>query len=892
MPGISKTNQVKDLLSRSLLASNYNHRVIQDEVDSSCLHPEFAYYLAIIFADLQSHESLRHMAGLVLKKALDIGLQKDMFDSQVLESVKNNVSSVIPDEEKSIRSTAANLIATIVRVKGLKSCIATLKSSISALESKESSFYLLDGVITIIMNICEDNIDDMLESSALESILNALLWHTSNEKLVFKVLKTINIILEGLTAHIYAAFVPSVYAKYIEVLSILTNTKQQNYEIKLEIVYGFNLVGQNYTSDDHQFYKDIIQFMYTCLTAENEESQIRLIACDFFTNFADQEKPHIKSFLKQILSESDLISKILEAMVYNEDELALLGTEAENSEELADRPEDIKPRFQVHRKRLRGNDDVNEDMQDYASWWTLRKAAAESMSRMSSKFPEIVFSKLMPLLEVYLSSNWTKIESSILALGAVANACISQVRLFLPKLIPFVIKMTYYNSDEYGYLIRQISIWCLSRFVLFVVSSSSKTELDQIINALLNSLKDKNKRVQAAGCSALAESVEALGQNLSEQQISNILNILPKVFISYAKKGLANNLFALIDTITTTFENVNTSHVDPAILALPLLEVANSLQIESDLLFSILACLNAIVYSCKQNCASFVGQLYEKSIQIIETTIEMMKTAQSTGISLEEVSREALLSAYEVLTTIAEIFGDKFVLSSELLQYTYILLEDTNHDVLFALFGFIGEIVSNSGNSLSPEFTKKSYKIMSSMIYPVNDSFPDLNVNAIWASTQFGLRYAKEFPNLFEDLNILTAIIIKDESLPQQVLQNCAFSLARSALVQPAHLEKYLDECFFPICALLSESEDNAEKYEAIKGLVKASLGYLKPLTYCFAHFCHLVLGVIDNLDNETIMAISELKQEMKQNKIWQYGVQQVTEKDINVFERAFTAKS
>lgn len=139
-------------------------------------------------------------------------------------------------------------------------------------------------------------------------------------------------------------------------------------------------------------------------------------------------------------------------MVYSElDLISLVGDEDDTN--VPDRPEDIKPL--VHRSRNATEEDTEEEEEDGGNRnafgdpteWNLRKCSAASLDELASTFEEEVLPILLPLLHQQLNDeNWLIRESGILALGAIAEGCITPMAQNLSEVMPFLLQNT--RSDQ------------------------------------------------------------------------------------------------------------------------------------------------------------------------------------------------------------------------------------------------------------------------------------------------------------------------------------------------------------------------------------------------------------------------------------------------------------
>ena len=108
--------------------------------------------------------------------------------------------------------------------------------------------------------------------------------------------------------------------------------------------------------------------------------------------------------------------------------------------------------------------------------------------------------ELVPLLSQILShDDWTRQESGILALGAIAEGCLGGMTEHLPQLMPFLFDCLRHEHA----LVRSITCWSISRYSAWIISSGPEL-LYNVVEALLERIMDGSKRVQVAACTAFS----------------------------------------------------------------------------------------------------------------------------------------------------------------------------------------------------------------------------------------------------------------------------------------------------------------------------------------------------------------------------------------------------
>lgn len=277
----------------------------------------------------------------------------------------------------------------------------------------------------------------------------------------------------------------------------------------------------------------------------------------------------------------------------------------EEDEAVPDKEEDIRPRFhksKTHTMKTatpstngtaleNGTGDPGDEDDEYddgdddssLSDWNLRKCSAAALDVLANVFREDLLPILIPILkETLFHQEWEIKESGILALGAIAEGCMSGMISHLPELIPYLIN----SLNDRKALVRAITCWTLSRYSHWVVSQPHEAYLKPLMTELLKRILDSNKRVQEAACSAFATLEEEACTELVPY-LSFILETLVFAFSKYQHK----NLLILYDAIGTLADSVGHHLNKPNYINLlmpPLIQKWNILKDEDKDLFPLL----------------------------------------------------------------------------------------------------------------------------------------------------------------------------------------------------------------------------------------------------------------------------------------------------------------
>jgi len=180
---------------------------------------------------------------------------------------------------------------------------------------------------------------------------------------------------------------------------------------------------------------------YMIYSAQDQDEAVALEASEFWLTFG--EDPALADQLRPFLPQVGPL--LLNGMVYSQNDLDWLGGDEEEDENVPDKVEDIKPRFygKTHNQEHVENgaaksaqpkpeededseyadDDYDEDDEDdLQGEWNLRKCSAAALDIMAVNFQDEMLNVLLPhLRDKLFSTDWLQKESSILALGAIAE---------------------------------------------------------------------------------------------------------------------------------------------------------------------------------------------------------------------------------------------------------------------------------------------------------------------------------------------------------------------------------------------------------------------------------------------------------------------------------------
>lgn len=416
-----------------------------------------------------------------------------------------------------------------------------------------------------------------------------------------------------------------------------------------------------------------------------------------------------------------------------------------------DREEDIRPRF--HKSRTHtvksgeengdpdddDDDDCGLDDDNSLSEWNLRKCSAAALDVLANVFRDECLPIVLPILKDTLSHpEWEIKESGILALGAIAEGCMSGMITHLPELIPYLITCL---SDKKA-LVRSITCWTLSRYAHWVVNQPHELYLKPLMEELLKRILDGNKRVQEAACSAFATLEEEACTELVPY-LSFILETLVFAFSKYQHK----NLLILYDAVGTLADSVGHHLNKPEyidILMPPLIQKWNMLKDDDKDLFPLLECLSSIATALQSGFLPYCEPVYNRCISLIQQTINQdMVNTLNTG-QYEQPDKERMIVALDLLSGLAEGLDghiESLVANSNIMTLLFQCMQDVMPEVRQSSFALLGDLTKACFQHVAP-CMQDFFPILGQNLNP---DFISVCNNATWAIGEICMKLGKNF---------------------------------------------------------------------------------------------------------------------------------------------------
>ena len=364
-----------------------------------------------------------------------------------------------------------------------------------------------------------------------------------------------------------------------------------------------------------------------------------------------------------------------------------------------------------------------------------------------------------------------------------------------------------------------------------------------LLEGLLASILDSNKKVQEAACSAFATFEEEAGMRLSEH-LPRILSFLMHAFGKYQQK----NMLILYDAIGTLAESVGDLLNQPACVQLlmpPLMQRWQQISDEDRAIFPLFECLGSVATALGEGFLPFAPSVFQRCLAIIQRTLDEQKAveqrnaeeqAKGPAAEYEYVDLEFIVCALDLLSGMVEGLGahiEPLVPQSPVLQLLYACMSERDPDVRQSAFALLGDLSKAACAHLLPFL---GYFLPLCAIN-LNPHYSSVCNNASWAVGELAIKAGREplLPHIDPLMRYLLLILLppaqtnggsgaqssaaQSPRVSASLTENASITIGRLGLVCPQPVSVRLAEYGTVWFAQLERLRDNAEKEHAYHGM-------------------------------------------------------------------------
>ncbi|EFQ92692.1 hypothetical protein PTNB73_05255 [Pyrenophora teres f. teres] len=871
--------QLTQCLRDSLSGHDQNARKNAGEMlKSAQSSPDIDKYLAYILSssqppssvnmDAPSYFQARAAAAVMLKNDVKLGY-KAMPDS-----TKDYIRSVIlvglQDSTSQIRGYAGNVITEIVRQGGIMAWPQILSELVNMVSNADGnvSTQAQEGGMGALLKICEDNrkaLDKQYQGQKpLSFIFPKLLELTTSPRPQVRA--------DALAAiNVFVPEKPEAVVSNIDTLlqQLFTLASDPSEDVRKHVCRTFVHIADIAPQKIIPHMDGLVEFMVTQQRTPNN-ADLALDAAEFWLCASEDEKmrDHLGPYLSKI------IPVLLSSMVYSEDEILRLEGEEEDYE-VEDREQDIKPTFASTKAGRLTNangetvsatngtteasaesidddlsegeiDDFDDDDEfgDPEEQWNLRKCSAAALDVLASVFHEAVFAATLPYLTDNLNhSEWPNRESAVLALGAIADGCMSVVEPHLPMLTPFLITLL----EDPKPVVRQITCWSLGRYsgwAAHLDPDGKKKFFEPVMEGILMKMLDRNKRVQEAAASAFANLEEKANVELAEY-CPAIVRQFVQCFAMYKDR----NMFILYDCVQTLAEHVGPKLAeDPLVQTLmpALLQRWNKVSDQSREMFPLLECLSYVATALGPKFAPYAAGIFARCIKIIHRNLEEgVMAAEINGF--EPPDKDFLVTSLDLLSSIIQALTlqDSATLVAQaptFFQLLAVCMRDQNNDVRQSAYALLGDCAIYVFQQLQPCLSD----ILAILITQLDVSevqsdgletgYSVIN-NACWSVGEIAMCHKEGMQPYVEKLLQKLGTILFDDRVPESLNENAAIALGRLGLSNAPSLAVHLAQIAPAFLRAIKKVQWTDEKCHALTGFMLMVLANPGAMEQCLLEF-------------------------------------------------------
>lgn len=589
---------------------------------------------------------------------------------------------------------------------------------------------------------------------------------------------------------------------------------------------------------------------YILTQQKSDDPDLALEASEFW--LAVGEHDHLWKALDPYIHQ--IIPTLLECMAYIGEDIALLGGESDDEDE-EDLAQDIKP---AHAKKSQarnynktgaqedsngagadqmpglddgdledGEIDESEDGDNPEERWTLRKSSAAALDVFARDFKNRVFECILPFLTNNLKHpDWPYREAAVLALGAVSEGCMDVVSPHLTELVPYLI--TLLNDSEV--VVRQITCWTLSRYSSWASSLTDpalkKQYFEPMVDNLLQRMLDRNKKVQEAAASAVANLLETSGKQI-EPYAGPIIQQFVRCFNSYKDK----NMYILYDCVQTLAEQIGPvlARQDLVNELMPaLITRYQKVPDESRELFALLECLSYVAMALRKAFAPYAEPIFQRCVNIIHMNLEQTMAATSNP-EIDEPDKDFLVTSLDLLSSIIQVLegsGATELVNStngSLFELLGLCLEDPSDEVRQSAYALLGDCARYVFPQLQAYLQSmlpillKQLDFESAPDEDIDSSFAVIN-NACWSVGEISMQHKKGMAPYITEMLQRFVELMTNPRVPRSLVENAAIALGRLGLDNADLLGPALPQFSEEFMNAMEDVEPSEEKASAFKG--------------------------------------------------------------------------
>ncbi|KAF3481139.1 importin subunit beta-2 [Arthroderma uncinatum] len=823
--------------------------------------PDFVNYLSFLIRtpqppaavgfDVKGYNVVRVAAAMNLKTKLKVAYQSIPPDA--LAYLQSASLVALQDESNAVANSAGTIMAEMIKQGGILGWPTLLEELVSLVGNASASIpsRSQEAAMTALQRICEDNRrllqKEIQGQQPIHAILPKLMEFTTSSvpKVRTMALSTVQMFI----AHKSPALMESLdtFLQYLFKVA-----EDQNTDVRRAVCLAFNQLAEVAPEKLIPHMDGLVN--YVLMQEHSQEDPELVLDASEFWIVAGEEKQLRAAMIPYL---PKIIPVLLQNMVYDEEEAAIIAGKADDADE-QDRPEDLKPQFaKTKAARLTGTKDAEEggangdkkapevedsDDDDLSDGeieddpeeeWTIRKSSATALDIFATVYHQPVFEIVLPYLRENLKNpSWAHREASVLALGAIAD----------------------------GYpepIVRMITCWCLGRYsgwAAHLEPAEKARFFEPMMEGMLHRMLDNNKKVQEAAASGFRSLEEKSGPHI----IPYCEPIL-RQFVLCFDKYKDRNLDVLYDCVQTLAEYTMSELAKPALVSILMPCIIgrwNKVSDESREIFPLLECLGYIASAYGHAFTPFAPPIFSRCTKLIYDTI-VACNALANGHTVEEPNKDYFITCLDLLSAIIqaidrqkseELVGNTQPPFFQLLAYC---LQDPYYDVGMSAYAVLGDcamVLFDQLQAFLPTIMPVLVKQLDLDQLADEDSSTGLSVvnNACWACGEISMNAKSSMAPYTESLYTSLFAIMTNEEIRDSVTENAAIALGRLGIGCAEQLAPRLAQFAQTFLQIMDKVEFSREKVGAFVGFNQVVRQNPQALESCLPDYFNAVSTMTD----------------------------------------------
>jgi transportin-1 len=624
--------------------------------------------------------------------------------------------------------------------------------------------------------------------------------------------------------------------EYLESLFILTGDTDPR--IRTLVCVAFHRFAELHADQLVPHIVGIIQFIVHA-SQDVAAPDVQLAATQFWISIC--RSGECAAFVVPYLGE--IVPVLLANLVYSPAELAALPMQRVDDAAVPDDPRDVRPHVSQGRHAFAGGDDDDEDGDDEddedeqggaaleqgGDAPTVRRASGRALDFLSRHAPDEVLEVLLPLLNVcFTSGDWLRIESAILAIGAISDGCFVSMSQHLPHLVPFLLTQT----DSEHVLLRTITVWTLSRYSKWIVGQREpKRYLEPTLNSFLVMAVESSKVLQSSGISALAVLIEVARYEMLPYIVPLTLTLM-KAFRMYQKRNRSTCYDAISTLANALVETMRSQELVDIIMPSIAARWAEMDDDDDDdgEVYSMYDCLIELTHAFGPLLGEFVAALVQRSTALAQRSLATVqayedhrKQSKQNGQqpTMTPPNHALLICGIDLLSSAIEAVGEGVapLLDASVPSIAVGAMRLPLFDVRSSTAALIGDLAVYAPALIAPALNDVVPLLLHNIREDLIAPFGSLINNAVWSLGEIALLLRESFAPAVEQVLERVVPILLDDTTNTSILHNCAVCISRASIHHAVAIAPHVGQFLKPWCYALRRMEEGSERQTAYAGL-------------------------------------------------------------------------